>query len=387
MSQPARSTRFKVGASLIVLLGALTGLELAARAAAPMIPAYEAGADAARVLLNPHPTRLWYTAPGVKESAGFTATINALGMRGDLPVTPKPADVPRVLVLGDSSLFGHGVADDETLAEQLEGALLARGVHAEVLNGGTPGYSTEQTRLFLDEVGWDLAPDLLVVANLWSDNNYDWFRDEDLLHTRSLFGGALGHSALFRLGAGWIDRARGGRGARVVSWTETDQAATAVGRRVPLSRYAQNLAAITDDARARGVGVVFLALTNRVRLAGDSPTASWMPYFAAQLEVARWYGLTVLDAHLAFRTSGLSADRLFVDAMHPSGSGFQLIARAAAKWLAATGWPGENRLVPREAPFPGTAVVDDQEMGTPSPRSPQELLFERSAPGSPGSPG
>lgn len=380
MSAPPRSLRFKLLASALTLGLALVGLELAARGVAPMIPSLEIAAGSEeRVLLNPHPTRLWYTAPGLKESAGFTASINELGLRGPLPATPKPADVPRILVLGDSSLFGHGVSDGETLSAQLQTALSERGIRAEVVNGGTPGYSTEQTRLFLEEVGWDLQPDLLFVGNLWSDNNHDWFRDADLLRTADLYGGLLGSSALYRLTAGWVDRARGGRGARVVGWTESDQAPTEVGRRVPLPRYAENLAAITDEARERGVGVLFLALTNIERLSGDDPGASWTPYFAAQREVAQWYGSTVIDAHLAFMTSGERVDQLFVDKMHPSGTGFSILARTTARWLASEGWP-QNRLLPRAEPFPGTKIEDERQTAAPGPMSPQEQLFRSSPP-------
>jgi acyl-CoA thioesterase-1 len=86
-----------------------------------------------------------------------------------------------VLVLGDSSFFGHGVREAETLPAQLEQALRARGVDARVQNFGVPGYSSIQSRALLDEQGWAADPDLVLIGSLWSDNNIDGFRDADLL--------------------------------------------------------------------------------------------------------------------------------------------------------------------------------------------------------------
>ncbi len=384
------SLRFKIAAASVMLVVALVGLELAARFVAPIVPGYKISPEKEEmVLLNSHPTRLWYTAPGVKQSAGFTASINELGLRGPLPADPKPADVPRILVVGDSSLFGHGVADNETLSAQLERALLGRGLRAEVINGGTPGYSTEQTLRFLDEVGWDLKPDLLLIGNLWSDNNYDWFQDADLLHTVNTFSGPLASSALFRISSTWVDRLKGGRGARIVSWTANSQVPTTAGRRVPLPQYAANLAKMMAQATEHGAGALVLSLTNIERIErGDSSKASWHPYFLAQAEIVRWFRVPMVDAHVVFTTAAAEPSTLFVDSMHPSAKGFALLAKATARLLGDAGWPERERFAPRTEPFPGLSVEDAAETDVPAPLSPQEELFmhvERSLP--PGTPG
>ena len=44
--------------------------------------------------------------------------INAQGLRGTLPTGDESE---RIMVLGDSSFFGFGVADDETLSAGLRG--------------------------------------------------------------------------------------------------------------------------------------------------------------------------------------------------------------------------------------------------------------------------
>ena len=69
------------------------------------------------------------------------------------------------MVLGDP-LYGHGVEDDETFSAQLDDRL---GDTVQVLNLGTPGYSSAQSINLKTMRGWRLAADL-GHANLWSDN-------------------------------------------------------------------------------------------------------------------------------------------------------------------------------------------------------------------------
>lgn len=334
----------------------LTILEGAARFAAPVAPEWQPG-DAPGVIMNGHPTRLWGMSPGVQNNAGARATINASGLRGPLPVVPRPAGHQRVMVLGDSSFFGHGVEDDSTIPVRLGEALTERGIAVDTVNGAIPGYSTEQSLLLLDELGWSLEPTLLVLANLWSDNSADGFRDADLLRTTRVFReNPLSGSALFRLTAGWIDQLRGGGGGRIITWTRESAWPEDGQRRVPLGDYARNLDTMAREAAARGVGVVFLAPANVGIARGDVPPgASWDPYFEAQAAVAAWHGSPVVSARVAMQ--GAAVDTLFVDAMHPSAEGARILATAVADALVAEDWP-RNRLLARGEAFDPSGLVD-----------------------------
>src|SRR5262245_30252165 len=74
---------------------------------------------------------------------GHEVRIIALGMRDRPRSAAKPAGVFRILVLGDSQLFGWGVGQEESFAPVLESLLAARDPHRfEVLNAGVPGYNT-----------------------------------------------------------------------------------------------------------------------------------------------------------------------------------------------------------------------------------------------------
>ncbi|MDP6932652.1 MAG: hypothetical protein QGG40_07025, partial [Myxococcota bacterium] len=261
--------------------------ELGARWVGPQLPSWR-GADTKDVIMVGHSTRLWGMAEGVRNNAGATATINEAGLRGWLPEGPREEGEQRIMVLGDSTFFGHGVNDEETLQAVLEGRLQARGLNARVLNGGVPGYSTEQTRLVMEEVGWDMDPSLLVLGNLWSDNNWDLFRDKDLLRTARVFHGPLARSSFYQLLAGFLDRLGGGDGAHIVTWTRTSEWPEEGVRRVSLRRYAENLDWLAREAARRGVGVLVLQPANVEVVGSNDPDSgfSWAPYFEAQRALA-----------------------------------------------------------------------------------------------------
>src|SRR6185436_19517966 len=109
-------------------------------------------------------------------TAEFTETshTNALGMRGG-EVGPKAAGETRVLALGDSFTYGHGVQDDEAYPAVLERELRGSVPGVRVLNAGVPGYSTDQSYTYFLRDGAALAPDLLLVGVHCSDisDNYE----------------------------------------------------------------------------------------------------------------------------------------------------------------------------------------------------------------------
>lgn len=96
---------------------------------------------------------------------GAPVTINSLGLR-DREVSRVPAENEfRILLLGDSGVFGLGVADRETHARQLEGQLNrdADGITYRVINMGVPSYNTEQELIQLQSLGVELHPDLVLL--------------------------------------------------------------------------------------------------------------------------------------------------------------------------------------------------------------------------------
>lgn len=387
------SLRFRIVASLGVLAGFLLVGEGAARVVGPAAIGFRGG-DPGVTLMVPHPTRLWALGPGPRQNAGITAMIAENGLRGEVPSSPRAEGEERILVLGDSSFFGHGIEDDATIAVGMQTRLREAGVKASVINGGTPGYSTEQSLRLLDEVGWSLEPTLLLVCNLWSDNNTDGFRDRDLLRTADIQRtNPLMRSSLVGLVAGWLDRARGGSGARLVTWTKTSEWPEARERRVPLQDYAANLDLMARLAREHGAGVAFLAPANQGLVEGQfREGAGWDPYFSAQAKVAAWHGAPVVSMRDALRDNGVETSADFVDVMHPSAVGASAVAAEAVRVLMDAGWPAK-RLVGKDEPFDASGLVDDRRFangGQPPQFSPQAQLFPLELPdagGGAGDPG
>ena len=300
-----------------------------------------------------HPTRLWTLAPGTTTSMWATCTVGADGLRGAPPTVPRPAGRERVLVLGDSSWFGAGLADHETFAAQLEGKLRQRGIDVDVVNGGIPGYSTEQTLLELDEIGWGYQPPLLLIGNLWSDNNYDAWQDADLLARRSPIRALLGRSALYRWLSRSVMRLRGADPYRLVTWPTTAGADRTGQRRVPLPDYARNLDTMIRAARDRGVGAALLAPGNRPIVRGGlSKTHAWYAYFNAQAQVAEHHGVPLVRGYevLTDAAARLGLEATFLDELHPSAQGQGVLAEATILALESGGWP-TDRLLGAEQPF------------------------------------
>ncbi|HTF35972.1 MAG TPA: hypothetical protein VK714_19985 [Myxococcota bacterium] len=103
--------------------------------------------------------------------------VNALGLRGPERTVGKPPGTARVLVLGDSFAFGFGVAQDETFSAQLERLLGERGLQVEVLSSGVPGWSLDNELVYLRTEGFELEPDLILVASCENDlSDLGWNR-------------------------------------------------------------------------------------------------------------------------------------------------------------------------------------------------------------------
>lgn len=291
---------------------------------------------------------LWELRPGCRPVMGTHACISAEGLR-----TPAvgPKTRPRVLFVGDSSVFGVLLPDDATiearLAEKLPGV--------EVLDGGVPGYSSEQALRMLRAKWMATRPDLLVIGTLWSDSNFDAFVDsEELarmpgpfalwLGTRTATGAAL---------TAWT----AGTTARNVGWGLVGQDTVRGLRRVPLARYAENLEAMVTLAHAAGAQVMFLELANEEDLFRPDRPWAWDPYRAAMEAAAARHGALLVNVPALWRESG-KGRQLLGDAMHPSPNGARTIAEGMAAALQGRGWPRSPAEVPAAPGAPGAPALD-----------------------------
>ena len=156
------------------LAGSIYSAELVAWESPP--PPAKSGAPT----LKGNPYLLFEFAPGVRREQNVTVTINKLGLRGEEIEIPKPDGIRRFITTGDSSVFGFGVEDNEVFSKVADEIL---GYKAQSICGAIPGYSSFQSVNLLHLRGLSTEPDLFVIGNIWSDNNFDSFIDKELLAT------------------------------------------------------------------------------------------------------------------------------------------------------------------------------------------------------------
>lgn len=97
--------------------------------------------------------------------------VNSLGFRGGEVSPLKGEGVVRILCLGDSVTHGMTMETEKTFSAVLERLLAGRFLPGrfEVINGGVPGYTTDQELAFLEENGLDLHPDIVIVGFVLND--------------------------------------------------------------------------------------------------------------------------------------------------------------------------------------------------------------------------
>jgi hypothetical protein len=210
---------------------------------------------------------------------------------------------------------------------------------AEGHNAAIPGYSTYQTINLLEMRGLELEPDVLVVANLWSDNNFDSFVDRDLLSAYSSFEQTprarverlLRPFALYRLLHWKLVSESEQAAARKVGWTVGG--GEQVGeRRVSIDEYARNLDRIAQLGLSVGAELVFVVLPNQEDLTPNPNPQAWSVYRDAMRDTAARYGAPVIDAPSLFFEDG-RGQGLFLDEMHPTTSGHALLGEQLAEVL------------------------------------------------------
>jgi SGNH hydrolase-like domain, acetyltransferase AlgX len=102
----------------------------------------------------------------VSDEYQINVQYNAEGWRGATRRFSKPPDVFRIMVLGDSFVDGYTLPVQDRFTEVLESSLRPQ---FDVINLGVAGYSTDQELLLLDQEGWKLEPDLVVLAFYYND--------------------------------------------------------------------------------------------------------------------------------------------------------------------------------------------------------------------------
>lgn len=269
----------------------------------------------------------WSPRPGFRgEFLGKPVRIDALGLRGDEFVRPKPAGRRRVACFGDSITFGYGVGDAETYSARLAEELRSRGV--ETLNAGVTGYTSHQVLKRLARLAPLLQADVATFCIGWNDGTRRPVDDREYdrrLGRVMAVEGLLDRLYLYRAMKRVYLKALVTRRAGDLPQTQ----------RVPLPQYRENLEALVALCRAQGIRPAFVALPRRRRL-GEAPLES--PYPAAFAAAAHDLGVPLLESgELGYDTAPPDNQSLFIDTLHFSPAGHALLARLLAEQLVARG--------------------------------------------------
>lgn len=106
---------------------------------------------------------------------GHPVTFNRLGFRDHDFETPKPHGTYRIMVLGDSFVFGTGLAPEERFTNILERKLdeVTSGKKFEVVNFGREGACTKAELDTLTEYVSIVEPDFIIVGYVSNDTQCD----------------------------------------------------------------------------------------------------------------------------------------------------------------------------------------------------------------------
>jgi hypothetical protein len=354
-------------ASVLAFLLALAALEGLARLKPLFPPGWMAGNVYSEVYgwsLRPSSRLEWSLKKGDRRFWEHKqATVNEAGYRGPVAAAWPAPGRARVVMLGDSITFGHGVGDDETFS-----AVLSRDPDVEAVNLGVPGYGTDQELIRLEREGFPLHPQAAVLNVCVTNDFYDnvlpvAFFDGRAPKPYFVVEGAGLRLVDAHLKLSWRKRLAVRIAERSYLFNDylalsgQDQTSFAVGADAPppehwslrARRIHKNMGPALDItarlvmemARAcRQHGVRFLVLLHPN---ADSFAGAPDPGDALQAD-PRLHALDIVDLRARYRERGLAFEELAIDKPgHLTQFGHVVVAEVVRAWLLggspATSWP------------------------------------------------
>jgi lysophospholipase L1-like esterase len=275
--------------------------------------------------------------------AGVHGT-NSLHIRHPELAAPKPEQVARLLVLGDSVAYPA-----DGFVARIREAAAAAPATMEVVNAATPGYTTHQERLHLEALLGAVAPDAVLLQYCCNDNHLflhhltaegAWLITEEA--RRALLpenGGLLARIARWSYLALevrrllYANRPKNG----LFPWRD-DPAFAAAWRDDSWPLVEREILRIRDVAAAVGARFAVVAVPYEPQIAESALAADraqvLMPQLRLEALCARG-GIAFLDLHGAFVAA---RDRgLFSDGIHLTPAGHEVAAVRLVPFLRANG--------------------------------------------------
>ncbi len=220
----------------------------------------------------------------------------------------------RVLFVGDSTTFGFGVEDSETVPVLIQQRLSG----TECINAGVPGYSAFQGRRWLE--GWDDdGPLHAVVITFGFNDELTWDHLSDIEHSRLIEGERsrfINKFRLFELLQHLLPKRE-----------ESDRAQKTETRpRLSDDEFTEQIVDVIEWCRERGAEPILLVWPKLAQITRGGAT----PKQAVLRKIARNEGVAIVDLVPLFRAhkgSGFGKG-IFIDVVHASPAGCRLIADA-----------------------------------------------------------
>jgi lysophospholipase L1-like esterase len=238
--------------------------------------------------------------------------INSVGLRS--PAIQQNIQ-KHILFVGDSSVFGDGVSDHETMTSQLQ-KLLGQNSTINVQNGGVPGYTCLQSRIQIQRLANYFQPDILVVNNMHSDYRQIGPTDQVVLKQQ------LGWFASTGLG-------------KVYSLLNLQIRLFFGESKLPLDVYKQCLSDLAQDQQNRGGKTIFVVPITEPYFPDspvygepepDPPGKRLADYKQAMQEVSTANNSPFVDPAESMIQRGLQGSQMLLDVVHPSAQGHRVIA-------------------------------------------------------------
>jgi lysophospholipase L1-like esterase len=289
-------------------------------------------------------------ARGVFSGWEFTTEVrtNTQGFRDAETPALKPRERPRIVLLGDSITWGHGVEQPERYGDLLIGALRRRGVTAEVVNLAVPGYGTDQELLLWEHVGRQYCADLVLVGLYENDLRENVLTAQGRYPKPHFLLAGDGRLVLRNVPVPYVPDAPPPAPARgrVRTWLHRHLRLWAVLAFVREALRGTTSAA-TAPAEVPPGGVDLTAalirrLATRVRGDGSGFGVVALPdlyYSASMMQAATGSGVAgILDLAPVFRAAAGEGRPLFyrLDGAHWTPRAHRLAAEAIGRWIVAS---------------------------------------------------
>lgn len=280
-----------------------------------------------------NPDMVYELRPGLDVSfSGQRMTTSSVGFRDREYPLAKPAGVRRILGLGDSVMFGWGVADGEDYLSLVEERLAEEhpGEGWQVINMAVPGYNAVMEVEALHAKGLAYGPDLVVVGFCGNDLRLPNFLQEPEN------GLALDRSYLFdfvRSRVSGADLEDPDAALTPLALRSPDRAAVPLryAHMVGLSAYERSMQRLRETQRREGFEVVVLFYPGPTKQVGATVRRLGFRMFSLATRVREFL------REQGGREAGYALLRLSPHDPHPSPVGHRLIADGLIAYLDQSG--------------------------------------------------